>query len=153
VAGAVSGQADSCTVPDDSDELAAEIIRLVNQERTGRGLDPVSHNPQLADAADDYGCTMIRDGYFGHYHPVTGEGPGERTAAAGYRYRAVGENLAAGQRTPAEVVDDWMNSTEGHRENILNPMWSDVGVGVRTGGEYGIYWVLEFGLPWPAIAS
>jgi len=149
IAGTVSADANVCLVPDDEEELVAEVVRLVNEERVSRGLNAVTVHPLLTKAAGDYACTMISDGYFGHYHPVTGQGPGERAAAVGYAYRAVGENLAAGQRTAAQVVQDWMNSTQGHRENILNPMWVHIGVAVRRGGSYGIYWVQEFGVTWP----
>jgi uncharacterized protein YkwD len=58
----------------------------------------------------------------------------------------VGENLAAGQPTPERAFTDWMNSPS-HRDNILDPRFTELGVGVRFGGEYGVYWVQEFGLP------
>lgn len=148
IAGFLSPGGGTCQIPDNHDELVAEILKLVNEERAKEGIDPVTLEPVLAQVAGDYACTMINDDYFGHYHPVTGDGPGERATAAGYHYRAVGENLAAGQRTPAEVIRDWMNSTQGHRENLLNPLWVHMGVGIRTGGDYGIYWVQEFGAPW-----
>jgi len=148
IAGVITPWDNTCGTPDNSEELVAELIRLVNEERASQGLDPVSPNPVLTAVAADYACTMIEDGYFGHYHPETSGGPGKRAAAAGYHYQAVGENLAGGQKTPAEVIEDWMNSTGGHRENILNPMWVHVGIAVRTGGKYGTYWVQEFGAPW-----
>ncbi|MBN1344114.1 MAG: CAP domain-containing protein [Phycisphaerae bacterium] len=151
VAGYVSPSSDTCYLPDDEAQLVDEVIRKVNEIRAENGVGPVTYNETLAAVAGDYGCTMIRDDYFGHYHPETGEGPGERASAHGYRYRAVGENLAAGQKTVEEVVQDWMESEDGHRENIINPMWTEIGVAVRTGGTYGIYWVQEFGAPWPAL--
>jgi uncharacterized protein YkwD len=58
----------------------------------------------------------------------------------------LGENLAGGQTTAASVVADWMDSP-GHRDNILDPRWRDMGVGVRTGGHFGVYWVQMFGDP------
>lgn len=148
VAGYATPDDEQCFVPENEAELIEEVIRLVNEERAKHGLDPVTANTTLQAAAGQYACTMIVDEFFAHYHPETGEGPGERATAAGYSYRAVGENLAAGQKTPSEAMRDWMNSTLGHRENILNPMWSHIGVAVRTGGPYGIYWVQEFGAPW-----
>ena len=66
--------------------------------------------------------------------------------AAKYRYYAVGENLAAGPATAAEVVKEWMESAS-HREIILDPSWKEIGVAVRSGGKHGIYWVQEFGDP------
>jgi len=153
IAGVITPEDKSCGTPDNSEALVAELIRLVNEERAAHGLDPVSPHPILTTVAGDYACTMIEDGYFGHYHPETSGGPGARAQEAGYQYRAVGENLGAGQRTPAEVMKDWMDSTVGHRENILNPMWVHVGIAVRTGGRYGTYWVQEFGVPWSDDAS
>jgi uncharacterized protein YkwD len=150
VAGYTTGDANLCSVPDDESDLVFEVIRLVNEERTSRGLNAVEVNEQLTASASDYACVMITEAYFGHYEPNTGDGPGERAAAVGYVYRAVGENLGAGQKTPAEVMKDWMNSKAGHRENILNPMWVHIGVAVRRGGYYGTYWVQEFGVPWRA---
>ncbi len=149
VIGSAVSDPNVCSIPENAGELLDEVLRLVNEERAKHGLNPVTIDPQLTAAAEDYACTMITDDYFGHYHPETGEGPGQRATAAGYHYLAVGENLAAGQKTPDEVMEDWMNSTAGHRENILNPMWVHVGLAVRTGGTYGIYWVQEFGVSWP----
>jgi uncharacterized protein YkwD len=69
----------------------------------------------------------------------------DRVVVAGYTpWRALAENIAAGQPTPQEVVNAWMAST-GHRTNILNATYRDTGVGVAFGGTYGIYWVQEFG--------
>ena len=65
-----------------------------------------------------------------------------------YDYYMIGENLAAGQATPAQVMADWMESA-GHRANILEASFVELGVGVRTGGTYGTYWVQEFGRPAP----
>lgn len=151
IAGLLAPASEGCDIPDDHDDLVAEILRLVNEERAKTGAGPVVLEPLLAHAASGYACTMIQEDFFGHYHPTTGEGPGERISDVGYSYRAVGENLAAGQRTPDEVVRDWMNSTQGHRENLLNPLWSHMGMAIRNGGTYGIYWVQEFGAPWRSI--
>lgn len=90
---------------------------------------------------------MIDGEFFAHTNPMTGEGPGERAVRAGYSFVSLGENLAAGQRTAEKALDDWMNSSTGHRENILHPMWTEIGVAVRLGGEHGVYWVQEFGDP------
>ncbi len=143
--------ANICSTPEDEEALVAEIVARVNEERAQNGLNAVTIDPELTAAAQSYACTMITDDYFGHYHPVTGQGPGERATQAGYLYRAVGENLAAGQRTSLQAMTDWMNSTAGHRENILNPMWVHIGVSIRKGGKYGTYWVQEFGAPWPGM--
>jgi uncharacterized protein YkwD len=138
---------EDCSVPDNTDDLRARIVTLVNQERMKLGLSPVVENDVLCQIADDYACHMIQEGYFAHYDPDTGEGPGERAIRGGYFFFKLGENLAAGQRSPDQAMTDWMQSTKGHRENILSPEWEEIGVAVRLGGEHGIYWVQEFGDP------
>lgn len=142
-----------CTTPAGEEELANRVIQLINEERARAGLGPVQPNEQLTRAAQEYACRMIEAGFFAHVDPITGEEPKHRVTSAGYAWRGLGENLAAGQQSPEQVVRDWMNSTNGHRENILMPDWQDVGVGVRMGGEYGVYWVLEFGNPAPDAES
>jgi len=82
---------------------------------------------------------------------ITGSTLRDRSQAAEYDYWIVGENLAAGQRTPVEVVSAWMTSP-CHRENVLNPAFTELGVAVRYGGTYGYYWVQEFGRPFSAPA-
>jgi uncharacterized protein YkwD len=61
----------------------------------------------------------------------------------GIQFSSAGENIAAGQKTPEEVVNGWMNS-EGHRANILNGKFTTIGVGYVEGGSYGSYWTQEF---------
>jgi uncharacterized protein YkwD len=124
-----------------------EVLRLVNQERRTRGLNNVTWNDTLAEEATHYACELIYYQYFDHVNPVTGETLADRARTASYDFWIIGENLAAGQRTPAQAVADWMNSA-CHRENILNPAFTELGVGVRVGGSYGYYWVQEFGRPY-----
>jgi uncharacterized protein YkwD len=139
--------ADECSVPVNEDEMVNAVLDLVNKERTSRGLNPVTLNPVLCEVAGEYACELIDSAFFAHTNPFTGEGPGQRAVRAGYAFVALGENLAAGQRTPARVMNDWMESTTGHRENILHPDWKEMGLAVRLGGPQGVYWVQEFGDP------
>ena len=139
--------AKTVAIPENADGAADQIIALVNAARTDRGLKPVRKSPILTKLAEDYAARMIERGFFSHIDPETGFGPGQRALQAGYLFLSVGENLAAGQTSPDAVMDDWMVSTEGHRETILSVQWGEVGVAVRTGGEYRVYWVLEFGNP------
>jgi len=136
-----------CDIPDNEEAIRSSVFDLINQERTSRALDALTPNTTLNVMAEDYCCEMIEGGFFSHNNPYTGEGPGQRAINAGYIYLAVGENLAASQDTPEQVVADWMASTEGHRENILATQWREFGLGIRRGGQYGVYWVLEFGRP------
>lgn len=132
----------------------AEVLALVNAERA-RGGDcggqrfepspPLKANRQLDAAALIHAKAMERERFFDHRDP-RGEGPRDRIAAQGYEGRAWGENIAAGQRSPQSVVRAWMDSP-GHCKNILNGLFTELGVGVILGarGEYGTYWVQNFG--------
>jgi len=135
-----------CIVPDDSDRMVDQVLQLVNLERSDAGLPPVVVNPTLEQIADDYACRMIVEGFFGHTEPDTGYGPGDRAVLSKYAFYAIGENLAAGQETPAEAMRVWMESPS-HRDIILDEKWTEIGISVRGGGEYSIYWVQEFGTP------
>jgi uncharacterized protein YkwD len=136
-----------CTEPANDEALAARVLELVNHERSQRGLVPLTVDPILTKMAEDYACEMITNNFFDHVNPFTREGPGSRALEHGYIFLAVGENLAGGQSTPEQVMTEWMASTSGHRENILAGQWREVGIAVRTGGQFGVYWVQEFGNP------
>jgi uncharacterized protein YkwD len=123
-----------------------QVLSLVNIERARIGVGPLTVSAELTQAAEDYACIMAAEDFFDHTDPLTGAGPGERASDAGYSYFAVGENLAAGQRTAAEAVEAWIESPE-HRDTLLSPQWKETGIGVRGGGTYGTYWVQEFGRP------
>ncbi|MBK9128154.1 MAG: CAP domain-containing protein [Phycisphaerales bacterium] len=136
----------ACLIPLDEDAWEAEVLRLTNLERTSRGLQPLSWHAGLATQADAYACEMINDDFFGHVNPLSGSTLRTRAESASYQYWMIGENLAGGQTSPSQAVQEWMNSPS-HRENILNPAYTELGVGVRLGGDYRIYWVQEFGRP------
>jgi uncharacterized protein YkwD len=138
-----------CGIPQNNDVLVQQVVDLVNEERAQRGIPPVTVNPVLNEIAEAYACELIDLGFFDHINPYTLAGPGQRAIEGGYFFKAIGENLAGGQITPDQVMREWMESTRGHRENILRADWDEVGVAVRTGGEHGVYWVQEFGDPQP----
>lgn len=96
--------------------------------------------------SSDYACEMIEGNYFEHTDPVTGSTVGSRALQANYYFKKVGENLAGGFTSPEETMTQWMDSP-GHRANILDPDFIEMGASVRTGGSYRWYWVQEFGLP------
>ena len=135
-----------CYEPAETAAWCEEVLRLVNEERLAEGEEALKHNDTLEAQAEQYACEMIYYGFFDHNNPETGSTLRDRADEFGYDYQVVGENLAGGQESPAEVVAAWMAS-EGHRENILEPRFVEIGVAVRAGGHYGLYWVLEFGLP------
>lgn len=125
--------------------LVDQVLRLVNERRSRIGLNELTLNPVLTQMAEKYCEEMIEQGFFAHENP-DGDGPGERAYKEGYVFVQVGENLAAGQETAEQVIAEWMASAE-HREIILGMQWREIGIGVRIGGEYNVYWVLEFGNP------
>ena len=135
-----------CVTAEDADRMADQVLQLVNLERAAAGLTPVVVNSRLEQVASDYACLMIDEGFFGHLDPLTGRGPGERVMAGKYSFYVVGENLAAGQESAAEVMHVWMESPS-HKAIILDQRWQHIGISVRLGGEHGIYWVQEFGDP------
>jgi uncharacterized protein YkwD len=143
---AATEESGECAAPADEAALADRVVELVNAERAKLGIAPVEENAKLKTIAEDYACRMIAEDFFSHYAP-DGDGPGERAIHGGYVFMRLGENLAAGQTSPEQVIAEWMASDQGHRENILSPQWSEIGVAVRLGGDRGIYWVQEFGDP------
>jgi len=120
---------------------AAQVIALVNKERAKRGCRALTSNSRLALAAQGHSADMARRGFFDHTNP-DGKDPSDRITAAGYRWSAYGENIAKGQPTPASVMTSWMNSS-GHRANILNCAFREIGIGVVKSG--GPYWTQVFG--------
>jgi uncharacterized protein YkwD len=136
----------ACDEPAQAEQWRAEILALVNAERQRAGLNPVVNSAALTMQATQYACEMIQYDFFDHVNPVTGSTLGDRAREFGYEFYVVGENLGAGQATPQQVFRDWMNSP-GHRRNVLDPRFVELGVGVAVGGRYQIYWVQEFGRP------
>jgi len=125
------------TVPTDDPEISSfesEVVRLVNIERKKQGLSELKHNWQLGRVAR-YKSEDMRDrGYFSHTSPTYGT-PFQMIKSFGISYRTAGENIAKGQQTPEAVVKAWMNSS-GHRKNILNPSFTEIGVGYARDGSY-----------------
>jgi uncharacterized protein YkwD len=143
---AVADAKRTCHAVDDESALIDSVLAQVNGVRADAGLAPLVIDPLLSAVADEFACEMIREGFLAHTNPREEVSPGERLTSAGYIYYAMGENLAAGQSSPEEVVADWLAS-EAHRTNILSPEWGEVGIAVRQGGEFGWYWVQEFADP------
>ena len=127
-----------------ADTVAAyeqEVFDLVNQIREENGLEPFVYNETLAETARAHSQDMIDRDFFDHYNP-DGKSPFDRMRDNGLSFSMAAENIAAGQRTPEEVVESWMNS-EGHRANILGDC-KELGVGLALGGHYGYYWTQCF---------
>ena len=91
---------------------------------------------------------MAKERFFDHTDPNGGT-PGDRITSQGYQWTTWGENLAAGLRSPEEVVQAWIDSSH-HRANLLNSYFKEIGIGYA---EDGYYWVQEFGVEKPADSS
>ena len=111
-----------------------EVIRLVNEQRAQLGLAALSANWELSRVARYKSQDMVDNRYFAHTSPTYGS-PFQMMKAFGISYRTAGENIAYGQRTPQAVVTAWMNSS-GHRANILNASYKQIGVGYVANGHY-----------------
>ncbi|MEU0193825.1 CAP domain-containing protein [Streptomyces afghaniensis] len=120
---------------------AAQVLKLVNEERAKVGCSAVAANSALTELAQDYSEDMAARGFFDHTDP-DGRTPWDRAGKAGISNLG-GENIARGQADAAAVMDAWMNSP-GHRANILNCDFKTLGVGVELGSG-GPWWTQDFG--------
>jgi uncharacterized protein YkwD len=138
------------------DWIAAEleVLELVNQARAQGGncgtggnfapSGPLTWHPALTCAARVHSKDMNDSNFFDHTN-LQGNGPGWRLAQAGYNGGGWGENIAAGYGDPVSVVQGWLDS-DGHCANMLNPGFSQIGIGYVFGnGEWGHYWTQTFG--------
>jgi uncharacterized protein YkwD/stress response protein SCP2 len=125
--------------------VLGEVVDRTNAERARHGLRALTVDQRLAAAAQAHSADMVRRAFFAHESP-DGRQVWDRAVAAGYAYRKVAENIAAGQRTAEEVVRGWMGSP-GHRANILDGDLTQIGIGRADGGSYGVYWTQVFGTP------
>ena len=124
-------------IPERDEEAVSfegEVVRLVNAERQKAGCSPLKHNWELSRVARYKSQDMKDLGYFSHTSPTYGS-PFQMIKSFGITYRTAGENIAKGYSTPAAVVSGWMSSP-GHRANILNPSFTEMGVGYVSGGHY-----------------
>lgn len=135
---------DKVTVPlySATKSVEAEVIRLVNVERSKNGLNPLKANWQLSRVARYKSDDMRDKGYFSHTSPTYGS-PFDMMRNFNVTYSSAGENIAAGQTTAQAVMTSWMNSP-GHRQNILSADFTEIGVGYSTGGSYRYYWTQMF---------
>jgi uncharacterized protein YkwD len=121
--------------------VAAEVLKLVDDERAKAGCTPLAANSSLTGLAEAFSDDMAARGFFDHTDP-DGRTPWDRAAKAGITDLG-GENIARGQADAAAVTNAWMNSP-GHRANILNCGFKTLGVGVHF-GPGGPWWTADFG--------
>lgn len=126
---------------------ANEVLRLVNIERANAGAAPLVLDEALCNAANMRAIEMDCIGVFGHKRP------NDHSCFEVYDIcnvewqNACGENIAAGQATPEDVMKSWLSSA-GHKANILSPEYTKMGLGYSNSGcgagEYSHYWAQEF---------
>ena len=121
---------------------AEAILKLLNQERSKAGVPALKLSDKLTNIAYTKAKDMADKNYFSHESPTYGS-PFDMLKQFGVSYSYAGENIAAGQKTAEEVMNSWMNSS-GHRQNILNKNYTELGVGFYRGGQYGTEWVQLF---------
>lgn len=148
-----SSSADNdCGLPD----FQQEVLKRVNQARANSRMcgstfqaaaGPVIWNGRLFDAAAGHATDMANKNYFSH-DSQDGRTFDQRITAAGYQWNAVGENIAAGQATIEQVMNDWLQSP-GHCVNIMNSIYTEIGVSCVKNADstYKRYWAMELGLP------
>ncbi|MBL1084010.1 CAP domain-containing protein [Streptomyces actinomycinicus] len=120
--------------------VTARIVQLVNAERAKAQCRPLTVNPELTKAAQAHSADMSAHRNMSHTGS-DGSSPGDRITGAGYTWSSYGENVAYGYTTAEQVMDAWMSSP-GHRANILNCGFKEIGVGLAQPGSY---WTQDFG--------
>ncbi|OCR01538.1 hypothetical protein BCD67_18780 [Oscillatoriales cyanobacterium USR001] len=149
VSASSTSQTGNSTTPENL-EFINRVVELTNIERSKLGLPALKANTTLATAAQNHTQNMAVQDFFSHTGK-DGSSPTNRVQSVGYNGVA-GENIAAGSTTPEDVLVQWMNSA-GHRANILNADYKEIGVGYYflandTGSvNYNRYWTQVFGIP------
>lgn len=123
-----------------ADAYAAQVVKLVNEERAKAGLSPLTVKANVTNAAETRAKEL--EASFSHTRP-NGSEFSTALSAAGVQYRGAGENIAYGQKTPEQVMQGWMNSA-GHRANILNGNFASIGVGHYRNAAGVDYWTQLF---------
>lgn len=135
----------------DLGRIQKRVLDLVNQQRSLNAQRPLILDDRLTRAAQAHAENMAKRDFFDHQAP-DGSQVADRAVRAGYPWRLIGENLAAGHSSERGVVNGWMISPE-HRDNMLNPDFTEMGVGyARPAPEgrqprYDHYWTVVFGAP------
>lgn len=120
------------------------VLDRTNAERKAAGLAPLAPNAKLFAAARAHSANMAKQEKLAH--ELDGKKPHERVKDSGYTFAATGENIAWNSPTPEDTLKLWMNSP-GHKANILNEDYTEIGVGVATSEKGERYWTQVFGKP------
>jgi uncharacterized protein YkwD len=130
------------------------VFKLVNEARgeartcgskSFEAVPPLRWNDRLAAAAQVHSADMVALNYFDHVSPG-GSRPEDRVSAQGYVFSSLGENIAAGQPTPAAAMATWLESPD-HCSSIMSPTFVDFGAGLALGGSFNFYWTQVFAKP------
>lgn len=138
------------------EQIAERTVELVNRARAQArtcgdkffaAAKRVKWNNTLERASQLHAADMAANNYFSHTG-LDGSTPAQRVTRAGYRYRAMGENIASGQRTPEDAVAAWIKSPP-HCANLMNGVFTEMGVAyeVNAASSMGVYWTQMFGKP------
>jgi uncharacterized protein YkwD len=138
------------------DAAGHRVLELINEARASsrvcgtrkfNAARPLRWNDKLADASRTHAEDMARGNYFSHTGR-DGSTPAQRVERSGYRYRSMGENIAAGQMAPEAAVAGWIKSPP-HCANLMNGVFTEMGAAyaVNPKSEMGVYWAQEFGAP------
>ncbi|MBN1172089.1 MAG: CAP domain-containing protein [Micromonosporaceae bacterium] len=120
-----------------------QVVELVNVQRAKAGCSAVTIDSRLTSAARGHSSDMATRNYFSH-DTKGGGGFADRITKAGYVWSTAGENIAMGQTSAASVMNAWMNSS-GHKANILNCNFRNIGVGLAYNSSNRPYWTQDFG--------
>jgi|GEM_PF-790765 len=121
-----------------------KILEFTNKEREKEGAPALKMNEKLFQAARDHSRNMARQQILSH--GLDGKQAWDRVSKTGYKYTAVAENVAFNQKSPKGVVTSWMNSP-GHRENILNKQYTEIGIGIAKDEDGKPYYTQVFARP------
>ena len=122
-------------------ELEQKAVMLLNAARKAEGLEPLKVNLLLSKLAADYALDMNKRKFFAHVDP-DGKDPFDRMAAIGIDYPNAGENIALSP--DVETAHKMLMDSPLHRENIMQPKYTEIGIGVRPDSRGGVYLVQEF---------
>lgn len=122
-------------------DLEAQMLQLVNHERTKRGIPAVKADPEMTKVARAHSVDMFARGYFSHYTPEKKD-PFDRMKQSGVKFLTAGENLALGRTL--KICHEGLMNSPGHKANILNPSFGRLGIGIMDGGIYGLMISQEF---------
>ena len=141
---------------EDEQQVTQRVLELANEARAHArrcgsksfaAVPPLTLAPKLTRAAREHSKDMAKHNEFEH-QGSDGSSPPDRATRAGYVWRTVGENIAAGATSADEVMEGWLASP-GHCENLMDPRFTETGIGyaVDARSESGVYWTQMFGVP------